>query len=57
VSGPTVSSSSTTEPATCVAISGKALVRRLHVDEMDVHPVDLGRELRQAFSRSHRRRS
>ena len=48
VSGPTVSSSSMTEPGQpCVMISGKGvLVLRAHVDEVDLDPVDLGRELR-----------
>ena len=48
VSGPTASSSSMTEPGQpWVMISGNAfVVSRLDVDEVDVHPVDLGRELR-----------
>ena len=48
VSGPTASSSSMTEPGQpCVMISGNAFsCCDLHVDEVDVHPVDLGRELR-----------
>ena len=49
VSGPTESSSSMTEPGQpCVMISGSAFsCGDLHVDEVDVHAVDLGRELRQ----------
>jgi hypothetical protein len=37
-----------TEPSQpWVMISGSAFVRRLDVDEVDVHAVDLGHELRQ----------
>ena len=47
VSGPTVSSSSMTEPGQpCVMISGNAFSCR-DFDEVDRDPVDLGRELRE----------